>query len=337
MFRLESTEALYLLLTVALLTLFFIWSERRQHIRLSAFGSAELIGRLMPEKSEKQVRWRYFIYVLSVFLIVLAASNPQWGVKSEKVKVEKADIFIALDISNSMNATDVSPSRLERAKKFAEKLIRRHKGNRIALIFFAGEAYLQMPITTDYAAALMFLRTANTAMAGTQGTDIDGALQVAAKSAADTRYQKALVIITDGEDHDSDALTTAERLKTEGFSIFTVGVGTEAGAYIPFSDQGIIRYKTDEEGNPVRTRINKEYLSALATAGNGAHYLINEGDIALADMDARLAGIRKNEMEIRSFTEFNSYYQYLLASSIILLFVSFFFTGIKAKNGKSLT
>ena len=333
MFRLESTEALYLLLTVVMLALFFIWSERRQHIRLSAFGSVELIERLMPQKSVKQLRWRYIIYLLSVFLIVLAASNPQWGVKSEKVKVEKADLFIALDISNSMNATDISPSRLERSKKFAEKLITRHKGDRISLIFFAGEAYLQMPLTTDYAAALMFLRTANTAMAGTQGTDIDGALQVAAKSAADTRYQKALVIITDGEDHDSDALTTAKRLKTEGFSIFTVGVGTETGAFIPFSDQGIIRYMTDEEGNPVRTRINKEFLNTLASAANGAHYLINDGDNALADMDARLAGNRKKEKEKPSFTEFNSYYQYLLAPGIILLFISFFFTGIKNKNG----
>lgn len=324
MFRLESTEALYILISIPIFILFFIWMERILLRRITSFGSPQLIQRLTTGKSDKHTLWRYIIYIAIIFWSVLAATNPQWGTKREKVKVEKADIFIALDISNSMNATDISPSRLERAKKFAESLIQSHKGDRIALIFFAGGAYLQMPLTADYAAALMFLRAANTSMAGTQGTDIEGALRIAQRASEGSKHQKALILLTDGEEHDGDAIAAAKQIHAEGFSIFTIGVGTENGSLIPFSDQGIIRYKTDDEGNPVRSRINTEVLKALAEAGNGGYYLINEGESAVKAINSRLEGIRKNEMEIMSFTEYNSYFQYLLAPAIILLLLSFF-------------
>lgn len=330
MFRLESTEALYILISIPIFILFFIWMERILLRRITSFGSPQIIQRLTTGKSDKHSRWRYIFYIAIIFWSVLAATNPQWGTKREKVKVEKADIFIALDISNSMNATDISPSRLERAKKFAESLILSHKGDRIALIFFAGGAYLQMPLTADYAAALMFLRAANTSMAGTQGTDIEGALRIAQRASEGSKHQKALILLTDGEEHDGDAIAAAKQIQAEGFSIFTIGVGTENGSLIPFSDQGIIRYKTDDEGNPVRSRINTEVLKALAEAGNGSYYLINEGESAIKAMNSRLEGIRKNEMEIMSFTEYNSYYQYLLAPAIILLLLSFF--NLKLNN-----
>ena len=180
---------------------------------------------------------------------MFAASNPQWGTKKDKVKAQSADIFIAFDISQSMMAQDISPSRLERAKRFTEKLIRSLKGDRVGLIYFAGDAYLQMPLTNDYAAAELFIKSANPNLAGTQGTAIDEAIDLAVRAyEEDVKHQRALIIISDGEDHDEDAISMAKEGADAGLVIYTIGVGTETGAYIPFMNRGRTEFKKDDEG-----------------------------------------------------------------------------------------
>ncbi|MBK9256127.1 MAG: VWA domain-containing protein [Saprospiraceae bacterium] len=329
MFRFEESVVLYLLALIPVLVLFYYWMNRKLQSRIQKFGSSELILRLLKGKSGKSLHIRYTLEITGIALLILAASNPQWGTKKEKVKVEKSDIFIGLDISNSMNARDISPSRLDRAKKFAESLIQNHKGDRIGLILFAGAAYLQMPLTTDYAAAQMFVRSANSDMAGTQGTDIRGAIELAENVTRTSQHQKALVIISDGEDHDGEAVKAAQKASENGITIFTVGVGTEEGAMIMSNENGRSAYKTDEEGNPVRSRLNIDMLKDVAGAGGGSFFLIGEGSDALSELKVQLEKIQKREVDRKSFTEYNSYFPYFIFLGIVLLMVSFFINPVK--------
>ena len=194
----------------------------------------------MPDASVSRLWVKNVSVLLGLFFLFVAAANPQWGTKKEKMKVESADIFIAFDISQSMMAQDISPSRLERAKRFTEKLIRKLKGDRIGLIYFAGDAYLQMPLTTDYAAAELFVKSANPNLAGTQGTAIDEAIDLAMKAyEEDVRHQRALIIITDGEDHEGKANAKAIEGANDGLVIYTIGVGTENGTYVPYLNRGV--------------------------------------------------------------------------------------------------
>ncbi|MBL0099900.1 MAG: VWA domain-containing protein [Saprospiraceae bacterium] len=260
----------------------------------------------------------------AILCLIIAAANPQYGLKKDKVKVNKSDIFIALDISNSMNATDISPSRLEKSKRFASQLIESRKGDQLGLILFAGGAYLQMPLTIDYAAADLFARSANTDMAGSQGTAIGEAIDLAMRSAKE-KNQRALIIISDGEDHDEDAIQMAEKATEAGWSVFTVGAGTPEGGYIPVINAGREEFKMDDEGNPVKTVLNKDLLQKIADAGKGQFYLLNDKttDI-ISDLNTKIDQLQKHAVEVRSYSEYRSFYQYFLIAGIFLLLISYF-------------
>ncbi|MBK9150204.1 MAG: VWA domain-containing protein [Saprospiraceae bacterium] len=327
MFRFESPESLYLLALVPVLAL-FLYFARKWHDRTKArFGTPDLIRKLLENYDPRQLSYRNILNAAALILLILASANPQWGTKKEKVKASMADIYIAMDISNSMNAQDISPTRLERAKRMAEALILQHKTDQTALILFAGGAYLQMPLTHDYAAALMFLRSVNTRMTGTQGTDIAGAIDLAVRLSEQSGHPRALVIFSDGEDHDGDAGTAAKSAANKGFRIFTVGVGTEAGGLVPATDEGRNAYLMDESGNPVKSALNAAYLQELAAAANGSYHHISENEKALSDLKTELSNLRNTEGESRSYSAFNSYYQYLLWPAIILIMISLFFNG----------
>ncbi|MBK9744155.1 MAG: VWA domain-containing protein [Saprospiraceae bacterium] len=252
------------------------------------------------------------------------------GAKREKAKVENIDIMIALDISNSMNARDVSPSRLERAKKYITDLIQSRKGDQIGLIFFAGSAYLQMPLTSDYAAAEMFAKTANSNMAGTQGTAIGEAIDLAMRSVKEVN-QRALIIISDGEDHDEDALNLAAKAKDADWTLLTVAVGTEEGGMVPAVVDGQETYKTDEDGNPVRSIVNQKLLEQIADEGNGKFYVLNMDENKIVDdMQVQLEKIQKRAVEIKSYTEFRSFIN--ISSLVASSSLSFGFFIIKMKK-----
>ncbi|MDF1696330.1 MAG: VWA domain-containing protein [Saprospiraceae bacterium] len=260
--------------------------------------------------------------LIGIAFLFIAASNPQWGTKKEKIKAQSADIFIAFDISQSMMAQDISPSRLERAKRFCEKLIQNLKGDRIGLIYFAGDAYLQMPLTNDYAAAELFIKSANPNLAGTQGTAIDDAIELAMRAyEEDVQHQRALIIISDGEDHDQDAISMAKEGSDAGLVIYTVGVGTETGAYIPFVNRGRSEFKKDEDGAPVMSRLNVPNLQEIARNGGGEFYLVSDGSEAITDLKDRMSRLQKREVEQKSFSEYNSYFQWFLGIGFIFLFV----------------
>jgi Ca-activated chloride channel family protein len=294
----------------------FLWRKNR----IARVGDPVLVERLMPDSSIVRIWTKNILTLTGLLLVLFAASNPQWGTKKEKIKAQSADIFIAFDISQSMMAQDISPSRLERAKRFTEKLIQNLKGDRVGLIYFAGDAYLQMPLTNDYAAAELFIKSANPDLAGTQGTAIDEAIDLAMRAyEEDVQHQRALIIISDGEDHDAEAIALAKEGAEAGLVIYTVGVGTETGAYIPIMNRGRTEFKKDDEGAPVMSRLNIPNLQEIARNGGGEFYLVNQGEEGILDLKDRLSRLQKREVEQKSFSEFNSYFQWFLGIGILFL------------------
>lgn len=322
MFRFEEISFLFWLgLVPCLLLVFYVVHQFRKK-RIERVGDPSLVERLMPESSMTRIWLKNIFVLIGIAFLFIAASNPQWGTKKEKIKAQSADIFIAFDISQSMMAQDISPSRLERAKRFCEKLIQNLKGDRIGLIYFAGDAYLQMPLTNDYAAAELFIKSANPNLAGTQGTAIDDAIELAMRAyEEDVQHQRALIIISDGEDHDQDAISMAKEGSDAGLVIYTVGVGTETGAYIPFVNRGRSEFKKDEDGAPVMSRLNVPNLQEIARNGGGEFYLVSDGSEAITDLKDRMSRLQKREVEQKSFSEYNSYFQWFLGIGFIFLFV----------------
>jgi len=337
MFRFENIEYLYLLALLPAIALLYVLRIRKWRKQRRRLSEEELLKRLIPDWSSS-FQWVKLSFILLVFsLIVLGLSNPQWATKREKVKAMSSDIFIALDISQSMMVQDIPPNRLERAKKLVEKMILSLKGNRIGLIFFAGEAFIQMPLTADYAAALMFLKSANPGQIASQGTAIVEAIDIANSSfEEDKNHQRALVIITDGEDHDGEAVSKAKEVNAEGLSVFTYGVGTQNGDFIPYvNDMGVESYKTDAEGNFIKSVVNIKLLDDLAQAGGGEYYSVLEGESTVDDLVDELERIEKREMEQRSFTAYDSYFQYFIIFSILFLALDFFWPEKKLTIFKS--
>lgn len=323
MFRFEVGSAFYLLLLIPILVVIWYWSIRKQKRAIQMFSDETTFDRLLSRKSPKNNRFIWLLVAIILFVISLA--NPQYGLKREKAKVEKSDIVFALDISNSMNATDVSPSRLEKSKRFMSQLINTRKGDQVGLILFAGGAYLQMPLTSDYAAADLFTKSANTEMAGTQGTAIGEAIDLAMRSVKEDN-QRALIVISDGEDHDEDAVSMAGKAADRGWSVITVGVGTKDGGFVPVIEEGREQFKTDEEGNPVKTIVNKDLLQEIADKGNGQFYMLEDAEMGIIDdINMQIEKLQKRAVEVKSFTEYRSFYQYFLVAAILILLYLFFY------------
>jgi Ca-activated chloride channel homolog len=326
MFRFEHPYYLYFLLLIPVIVML---SEINQFYGKSAKKSVAeetLLRRLMPGWQKSRKRIRFFLFLLAVAFMILALANPQWSGKREKITVTSSDIFIALDISRSMMVEDLPPNRLERAKKVVESLVEALKGNRIGLILFAGDAFIQVPLTTDYAAVLLTLKSAHPDQIIHQGTAISESLEIAQKSFSEgEKHQRAIILVTDGEDHDGDAISKARDVYEDGMLIFTIGVGSGEGGFVPeTSYSGSVVYKKDEEGKFVKSRVNEELLRDLATAGKGDYFNVLEGDSLVEKLTMQLERLEKREMEQRSFTAYESYFGFLLILALVMLIAEFF-------------
>jgi len=333
MFRFEYIDHLYAFAIIPVLILAFVWMWIMRKRAMDKMGDQPLLAQLMPKFSKYKHIVKFVLLSLAMCTLIIAWANPQWGTKKEKVSRKSADIFIALDISTSMLAQDVRPNRLERAKQFGMKLIDAMRGERIGIIIFAGNAYLQMPLTTDYAAATLFMKSANTQMAPTQGTAITDAIDLAERSfQQDNKHHKALVIITDGENHDQEAIERMQKANSDGLLAFTVGVGTTEGAQIPMDLGGGRRdWKRDETGNPVTTKIDENMLRQLANAGAGSYFNLAQGEEVLDDLRTKLEKVEKRELEQRSFSEFESYFAYFIALGLFLIIAEFLLSYRKSR------
>ncbi len=339
MLRFEYTEHLYALGLLPVLLLFFwlAWRSRRRAIL--RFGDIGLMERLMPEVSRYRHYLKFGLLLLALALLAIGWANPQYGTKLVKYKRKSVDVFIAFDVSQSMLAQDISPSRLGRASRFAQTLVEGLKSERLGLILFAGSAYVQSPVTQDFNAILLALRSANPNMIPNQGTAFGEAISLAEASFEENnKNHKALIIITDGENHDEDAVNRAAEARENGLLIFTVGVGTEDGSFIPTLENGREGYKRDQTGNPVLSRLNEAILRQVAEAGGGSYFNLNDGSgRVLETLKGRIGDMEKRELEQRVFSEYNSYFQWFVGLPMLLLLLEFVIAyrrNKKATNGR---
>ncbi|MCB0560662.1 MAG: VWA domain-containing protein [Phaeodactylibacter sp.] len=325
MLRFEYTEHLYALALLPVLLLFFglAWRSRQRAIR--RFGESSLMERLMPEVSKYKHYLKFSLLLLALALLAIGWANPQYGAKLVKYKRKSVDVFIAFDISQSMLAEDISPNRLARASRFAQNLVEGLQSERLGLIIFAGNAFVQSPITQDINSILLSLRSANPSMIPNQGTAIAEAIGLAEKSFDENnKSHRALIIITDGEDHEEDAAARAREAHENGLLIFTVGVGTEAGSFIPAGENGGEGYKRDQTGNPVMSRLNEAVLQQAAEAGGGQYFNLNAGSESVVKaLKTRIDEMDKRELEQRVFSEYNSYFQWFVGLAILVLLMEF--------------
>lgn len=322
MFKFEFPDHFYLLAALpvgaALLAGYWFWRQKT----LARLGDQTLLQRLIPPVSIFRFWLKHILFGLGIILLAVSWANPQRGAKQQKATQESADILIALDISQSMLAQDIAPSRLEFAKVFARKLVEALEGERIGLIFFAGDAFLQMPLSTDYNFILQSLQSAEPDLITVQGTAIPSAIDLAVKSyGEEPGGGRALILITDGENHDQDAVDRAASAYEEGVVICTVGAGTSDGGPIPMGGSGFSEYKRDDNGEVVVTRLDEQLLQKLAQAGGGQAFNIKQNDAAINALKRIVDGLAKREITLRSYTEYESYFQWFLLPALLLFLV----------------
>lgn len=337
MFRFEHPEYLYALLLIPALALAAAWSMKRRQDTIRKWGEPATLQRMMPEWSAARQWTRWGILWFGLVLLVVGWANPQWGTKRQKVTRKAADIILALDISQSMLTEDIAPNRMEVAKRFGSQLLESLQGERIGLIVFAGSAYTQTPITTDYGALDIFLKSSSPDQAPYQGTAIGSAIDLAGRLfPPDRANHKALVVMTDGETHDEDALAKARAAREQGMLIFTVGVGTEEGGFVLEQVNGQKVFKKDRSGAPIRSQVNVEMLRQLAEAGGGQFFPLNNPRNVVDGIRKAVGQLDRKEMEERVYDEYESYFQYFLAAGLLLLLLEFFLPALMQKNGKAL-
>jgi Ca-activated chloride channel family protein len=323
MFRFENTEYLLGLLIIPVFILLFllyrVWRKRA----LKRFGDMQVVTRLMPFTSDARPILKFILIMIAYIFVIIGLANPQIGSRLEKVQRKGADLMIALDVSNSMLAQDIRPDRLTRSVQAISKLIDNLEGDRIGIVVFAGKAYMQLPITTDYAAAKMFLSTINTQMVPTQGTAIAEAIHMASGSFKQDDRSKALIIITDGEDHEGDAIKEATAAAEKGIRIFTIGMGSPNGAPIPeYYPSGAQKgFKKDSQGQTVMSSLNETMLQQISSAGNGIYTRATTGRDGLSSIFEEINKLEKAEIETQMFSEYEDRFQYFLAFALLFLLI----------------
>jgi Ca-activated chloride channel homolog len=324
MFRFAYSEYLWGLLIIPLLVLFFIWSRISRKKALNRFGNKQTIKELMPFESKSRPVFKFFILMLALALFIIGAARPQFGSKLKKVKREGIELIIALDVSNSMMAEDIQPNRLERAKRAIARLVDRLKNDKIGLIVFAGEAYVQLPITSDYNSAKLFLNSVNTQIVPIQGTAIGTAINMGIRSfSPEGDANKAIIVITDGENHEDNAVTAAQDAVENGIIVHTIGMGLPQGSPIPIVRNGQKDYLKDREGNVVVTKLDEAMLEKIASAGNGIYVRANNAQVGLNTLFDEINKMEKEEIESLVYSEYDDQFQYFYAAGLLLLLLEF--------------
>lgn len=332
MFRWAHPEHLYALLAIPLLAGLFVLAVRLRRKKIKEFGDQFLVAQLMTDTSSRKPWIKASFFLLALTCFILAWANPQMGTRLEEVKRQGVDVIIALDVSNSMKAEDLKPARLERAKQIISRLIDRLENDRIGLIIFAGQAYVQLPITTDYAAAKLFLNTIDTDIIPTQGTAIGAAIQLAMKSyVGNDNKHKVLVIITDGENHEDDALESAKEAAEAGIVIHTIGMGSPEGVPIPVYRNGVqVDFLKDSDGNTVLTKLDELTLQRIASEAKGQYFRSSQGDDGLESILNSIGKMEKKTFGTKQYTDYEDRFQYFIAMGLLLLLLDSFVSQKKS-------
>lgn len=324
---------IYLFALVPVLAVLYYFLKRWKKKAIREFGDPELVRRLNPNVSVSRPGIKFFLIMTGFLFLIIGICGPLIGSRLEEVKRKGADIIIALDVSNSMLAEDIKPSRLERAKQALNRLIDRLEGDRIGIVVFAGEAYVQLPITTDYNAAKMFISSINTDMVPTQGTAIGAAIDLSRESFTDTTIKhSAIVVITDGENHEDDAVEAAKQAADAGVKVFTIGMGSVEGAPIPVHDNGaVVGFKQDNNGTTVVTKLDQTMLSEIADAGHGRFVRATNADDGIDLVLKELNALDKKEFKAKMYTDYENQFQYFLGVALILFLIEFLLGELKSK------
>lgn len=328
--RFQYPYLLGLILLILPLIGLMIWHGKWKKNTINHFFKSSILERIIPSISPLNQKLKNGFLIATIVFLVIAIANPQIGTKQEKIKGQGIDIMILLDVSNSMLAQDIQPNRLERAKFFIGKLLDNLKNDRVGFVIFAGNAYLQVPITIDFASIKMNLPMIDPTQIPTQGTNIGEAVDLAGKSLGLTDSKnKAIVIVTDGEDHDENANAAIETAKKNGIKVFAIGVGEEKGAPIPIGANGEV--KKDENGQPILTAFNRKMLEELAKIGNGSFYHLGQQSDIVENVASELAKIEGKEFEEFDFSNYNSYFYWFAIFALIFLLIEFIIPDINFK------
>lgn len=320
MFRFANPEYLYLLILVPLIVVLYFYALYKSRKKIKRLGDPELISQLMPDYSAFRASLKLWILFAAFCCSVLMLARPQFGTKEETVKKKGVELIIALDVSNSMRAEDVSPDRLERAKMLISKLVDKFDNDKVGLIVFAGDAFTQLPITSDFVSAKMFLNTISPEMVERQGTNLKAAIDLAARSFTPQKgIGKSIILITDGENHEEGALEAAAEAQKQGYTVNVLGIGSPEGAPIPDRKTG--DYRKDREGNTVITRLNEEMCKEISAAGKGIYARIDNSNNAQNAIANEIDKMAKSETDSKIFKEYDEQYQ-AVAWIVLLLLVA---------------
>lgn len=323
MFRFANIEMLWWLITIPVFIIAYIVGTRKKARQLAAFGDPELTAQLMPDASKSRPIVKFCLLMAALALLIVATARPQYGQKEKTVKRQGIEVMVALDISNSMLAEDVAPNRLDRAKQMLSKMIDNMVDDKVGLVVFAGEAFTQLPITCDYVSAKMFLNTISPNLIATQGTAIGTALHTAISAfGGESDAGRAIILITDGENHEDDAIAAAKQAQEMGIQVFVIGIGKPEGAPIPVP--GTQDYIKDRSGQVVVSRLNEEMCQEIAGAGKGVYVRCDNTNTAMRALQQELDRIATTDLETTVYADYNEQYQSFVLIALLLLIIDFF-------------
>lgn len=332
MIRFAHPEYLYgLYLIPVIIGIFYLLYSNRRKLQ-EKFADKSLHKIILSSYSSAKGIIKFGLIMLALISLIIAAANPQVGTKLKEVKQTGIDVFILLDVSRSMTAEDIKPNRLEKAKYQISNLIRKLRGDRIGLIIFAGKAYIQFPLTTDYSAANLFLSAVDVNSVPQQGTAIALAIKLATSSFDSSNTEKVIIAITDGEDHEGDVMDAVDKAVEKGIRIYTIGLGSTAGVPIPiYNSRGdMVGFKKDKAGNTVLTKLDEKTLKKIAAAGNGEYFRGNNYEDYLDEIYSDLSKLKKAEFGVKKVTDYEDRFYYFLIPAILLLIIEFFISEKKS-------
>lgn len=319
MFRFEDPTYLYLLILLPILFAIRMYGLRKRKKQLAKFGDPVLLKRLMPDVSVARREVKFWLMLTAIALLIVMLARPQMGTKINQEQRQGIEVIIALDISNSMKAEDVTPSRLDKSKMLVENLVDNFTNDKVGLTVFAGDAFVQLPITSDYVSAKMFLQNIDPSLIAAQGTNLAEAIELSSKSfTKQDKVGRAIIVITDGEDHEGGATEAAKEAKKNGMRVFVLGVGSPKGSPIPDGNGG---YMKDNTGQEVMSALNEDMCKQIASAGGGAYIHVDNNNIAQQQLDNEIAKLQKGDILNVTYSEYDEQFQAVGILTILILII----------------
>lgn len=319
MFRFEDPAYLYLLIIIPILIVIRILGLKKRKLQLKKFGDLKLLQNLMPDVSSVRRGIKFWLMIVALALIVIMLARPQMGTKISQEQRQGIEVILALDISNSMKAEDVVPSRLAKSKMLIENLVDNFTNDKVGLVVFAGDAFVQLPITSDYVSAKMFLQNIDPSLIAAQGTNLREAIELSSRSfTKQDKLGRAIIVITDGEDHEGGAVEAAKKAKNAGMRVFVLGVGSPKGAPIPTGDGG---YMKDNTGQEVMSALNEDMCKQIAEAGGGAYIHVDNTNVAQEQLDSEIAKLQKGDIMSAVYSEYDEQFQAIGILVVLVLII----------------